>query len=121
MDEPTTSGESSTADNVETEHVETATLHESTPPEAKLVEQNNKLSPVPVETLTERNAVKEETTLVVDSKDKLPSDDYPQIKDLKVVPKLNETDIDVWSDKVHTYYTYPPHAVTELKPVIVSV
>ena len=44
------------------------------------------------------------------------------MKKLKVVPKLNETDIDVWSDKVHTYYTYdPPHVETELKPVIVSV
>ena len=44
------------------------------------------------------------------------------MKDLKVVvPKLNETDIDVWSDKVCTYYTYPPHVETELKPVIVSV
>ena len=49
-------------------------------------------------------------------------DDYPRMKDLKaVVPKLNETDIDVWSDKVHSYYTYSPHVETELKPVIVSV
>ena len=58
MDEPTTSGESSTADNGETEHVETATPHESTPPDAELVEQNNKLSPVPVETLTDKKCSK---------------------------------------------------------------
>ena len=58
MDEPTTSGESSTADNSETEHVETVTPHESTPTAAKLVEQNNKLSPIPVETLINKNAVK---------------------------------------------------------------
>ena len=137
LDEPTTSGESSTADNGETEHVETAIPHESTPPDAKLVEQNNELSPVPLETLTNKNAVKVETALVVNPKDnavkvetalvvnpkdKSPSDDYPQIKDLKfVVPKLNETDIDIWSDKVRTYYTYPPQVETELKPVIVSV
>ena len=75
-----------------------------------------------METSTNKNAVKVETPLVVDSKDTLPSDDYPWIKDLKVVvSKLNETDIDVWSDKVRTYYTYPPHVETELKPVIVSV
>ena len=44
------------------------------------------------------------------------------MKYLKIVlPKLNETDIDVWSDKVHSYYTYSPHVETELKPVIVSV
>ena len=47
---------------------------------------------------------------------------YPGMKDLKVVvPKLNETDIDVWSDKVRSYYTYSPHVETELKSVIVSV
>ena len=47
---------------------------------------------------------------------------YPRMKDLKVVvPKLNETDIDVWSDKVRSYYTYSPHVETELKPVIVSI
>ena len=123
MDEPITSGESSTADNSEAKHVETATPHESTPTAVKPIEQNNKLSPVPVETLTNKNAVKVETPLVGDSKDLLPSDDYPRMKAIKVVvPKLNETDIDVWSDKVHTYYTYnPPHVETELKPVIVSV
>ena len=109
LDEPTTSGESSTADNGATEHVETATTHKSTPPDAELVEPNNKLSPVPVETLTDKNTLKVETALVADSKSKPPPDDYPQIKDLKVVvPKLNETDIDVWSDKIRTYYTYPP-------------
>ena len=44
------------------------------------------------------------------------------MKNLKVVvPKLNETDINVWSDKVRSYYTYSPHVETELKPVIVSV
>ena len=58
LDEPTTSGESFTADNGETEHVETATPHESAPLAAKPVEQNNKLSLVPVETLTDKNAVK---------------------------------------------------------------
>ena len=84
--------------------------------------KNNKLSPIPVETLINKNAVKVETPLVVDSNDKLPSDNYPQMKNLKVVvPKLNETDINVWSDKVCTYYTYAPHVETELKPVIVSV
>ena len=123
LDEPTTSGESSTADNSEAEHVETATPHESAPTAAKPVEQNNKFSPVPVETLTNKNAVKVETLLVGDSKDLLPSDNYPLMKNLKVVvPKLNETDIDAWSDKVHTNYTYnPPHVETELKPMIVSV
>ena len=102
--------------------MQTATPHESTPPDAELVEQNNELSPVPVETLTNKNTVKVETALMVDSKDKSPSDDYPRIKDLKVVlSKLNETDINIWSDKVHTYYTYPPHVETELKTVIASV
>ena len=63
-----------------------------------------------------------ETSLVVKPEAKLPPDDYPRMKDLKVVvPKLNEIDIDVWSDKVHSYYTYSPHVETELKPVIVSV
>ena len=86
------------------------------------MEQKNKLSPVPVETLTDKTAVKVETPLVVDSKDKSASDAYPQMKDLKVVvPKLNKTDIDIWSYKVHTYYTYPLHVETELKPVIASV
>ena len=108
LDEPTTSGESSTADNGETEYVETATPHESIPLEAKLVEQNNELSPVHVETLTNKNAVKVETPLVVDSKDKSPSDNYPQMKDLTVVvPKLNDTDIDGLIKSVHT--THTPH------------
>ena len=79
LDEPTTSGESSTADNGETEHVETAIPPESAPPIAKSMEQNNKLSPVSVETLMDKNAVKVETPLVVDSKDKsaseLPTDE----------------------------------------------
>ena len=87
------------------------------------MEPNNKLFPVLVETLTDKNAVKVETPLMGDSKDLLPSDDNPWMKNLKVVvPKLNETDINVWSDKVRTYYIYnPPHVETELKPVIVSV
>ena len=124
LDEPTTSGESSTVDNGETEYVETATSHESTPPDAELVEQNNEHSPVRAETLTDKTTLKVETALSADfkAKTKPPPDNYPQIKDLKVVvPKLNETDIDLWSDKVCTYYTYPPHVETELKPVIVSV
>ena len=123
LDNTTTSGESSTADNGETEHVETATPYESAPTAAKPMEQDNKFSSVPVETLTGKNAVKVETPLVGDSKDLLPSDNYPRMKNLKVVvPKLNETDINVWSDKVRTYYTYdPPHVETELKTVIVSV
>ena len=58
LDEPITSGESSTADNGETEHVETATLQESSPPDAKLVKQNNELSPIPVETLTHKKCSK---------------------------------------------------------------
>ena len=59
---------------------------------------------------------------MVNPEAKPPPDDYPPMKDLKVVvPKLNETDIDVWSDKVRSYYTYSPHVETELKPVIVSV
>ena len=122
LDEPTTSGESSTADNGETEHVETATSQEFSPPDAKLVKQNNKLSPIPVETLTDKSAVKVETSLVVNPEAKPLPDDYPPMKDLKVVvPKLNETDIGIWSDKVRSYYTYSPHVETELKPVIVSV
>ena len=122
LDEPTTSGESSTADNGETEHVETTTSHEFSPPDAELVKQNNKLSPVPLENLTDKNALKVESALVVNSEAKPPPDDYPWMKYLKVVvPKLNETDIDVWSDKVRSYYTYSPHVETELKLVIVSV
>ena len=122
LDEPTTSGESSTADNGETEHVETATSQEFSPPDAELVKQNNELSPIPVETLTDKSAVKVETSLVVNPEAKPLPDDYPHMKDLKVVvPKLNETDIDIWSDKVCSYYTYSPHVETELKPVIVSV
>ena len=39
LDEPTTSGESSTADNSETEHMETATSQEFSPPDAELVKQ----------------------------------------------------------------------------------
>ena len=32
---------------------------------------------------------------------------------------LNKTDIDVWTDNIHTYYTYDPSNVeTEFKPVI---
>ena len=74
-----------------------------------------------METLINNNALKVETALVVNSEAK-PPPDYPRMKDLKVVvPKLNETDIDVWSDKVRSYYTYSPHVETELKPVIVSV
>ena len=121
LDEPTTSGESSTEDNGETEHVETATSQEFSPPDTKLVKQNNELSPIPVETLTDKSTVKVETSLVVNPEAKPPPDDYPPMKDLKVVPKLNETDIDFWSDKVRSNYTYSPHVETELKPVIVSV
>ena len=123
LDQPTTSGESSTADNGETEHVETATPHESTIIAAKPVEQETEPPPVPVETSAGKNSVKVETSLVECSKDLLLLDNYPRMKKLKVVvPKLNETDIDVWSDKVRTYYTYdPPHMETELKPIIVSV
>ena len=122
LDEPTTSGESSTADNGETEHVETATSQEFSPPDAELVKQSKELSPIPVETLTDKSTVKVETSLLVKPEAKLPPDDYPFMKDLKVVvPKLNETDINVWSDKVHSYYTYSPHVETELKLVIVSV
>ena len=122
LDEPTTSGESSTADNGETEHVETPTSQEFSPLDAELVKQNNELSPVPVETLTDKSTLKVETALVVNSETKPPPDEYPRMKDLNVVvPKLNETDINVWSDKVHSYYTYSPYVETELKPVIVSV
>ena len=75
-----------------------------------------------METLTDKSTVKVETSLVVKPEAKLLPDDYPCMKDLKVVvPKLNETDIDIWSDKVHSYYTYSQHVETELKPVIVSV
>ena len=96
LDEPTTSGESSTADNSETEHVETDTPQEFGPPDAELVKQNNELSPFPVETLTDKSAVKVETSLVVNPEAKPEQDDYPRMKDLEVVvPKLNETDIDV--------------------------
>ena len=74
--------------------------------------------PLPVET-----SVKDELSQAVCLKDVLLSNDYPLMKKLKlVVPKLSETDIDVWSDKVHTYYTYnPPNVETDLKPVIVNV
>ena len=38
------------------------------------------------------------------------------------MPKLNETEIDVWSDEVHSYYTYDlPPLETEFKPMIASV
>ena len=75
-----------------------------------------------METLIDNNALKVETALVVNSEAKPPPDDYPRMKDLKVVvPKLNETDIDIWSDKVRSYYTYSPHVETELNLVIVSV
>ena len=75
-----------------------------------------------METLTDKNAVKVETSPVVNPEVKALLNNYPCMKDLKlVVPKLNETDIDVWSDKVRSYYTYSPHVETELKPVIVSV
>ena len=120
LDEPTTSGESSTPENGETEHVETATSQELSPPDTELVKP--KLSPVPVEILTDKDAVKVETSPVVNPEIKASPNDYPHMKDLKiVVPKLNETDIDVWSDKVHSYYTYFLHVETEFKPVIVSV
>ena len=131
LDEPTTSGESSTADNGVAEHVETATPLKSTspiaktvetatplksaPPMAKTVGHDNELTPVHVETSTDNTPVTVETPLPVHSKDKT-SNASPWMKDLKiVVPRLNETDIDVWSDKVCT------HVETELKPVIASV
>ena len=120
LDEPMTSGESSTPENSETVHVETVTSQESNPPDAELVKP--KLSPVPVETLTNKDAVKVETSPVVNAEIKASPKNYPRMKHLKiVVPKLNETDIDIWSDKVHSYYTYSLHVETELKPVIVSV
>ena len=66
--------------------------------------------------------MKVETLPVVNPEVKALPNNYPRMKDLKVVvPKLNETDIDVWSDQVHSYYTYSPHVETELKPVIVSI
>ena len=100
--------------------METATTQEMSPPDIDLVKP--KLSPVPVETLTDKEAVKVETPPAVNPVIKSLSIDYPCMKDLKiVVPKLNETDIDIWSDKVCSYYTYSPHVETELKPVIVSV
>ena len=95
-------------------------MQEQSPPATDMVQP--KLSPVPVETLTDKDAVKVETSPVVNPEIKAPPNNYPCMKDLKiVVSKLNETDIDVWSDKVHSYYTYSPHVETELKPVIVSV
>ena len=110
LDEPTTSGESSTPENDETEHVETTTTQELSPPATDL------------ETLTEKDAVKVEKSPVVNPEIKALPNDYPCMKDLKtVVPKLNETDIDVWSDKVRSYHTYSSHVETELKPVIVSI
>ena len=131
LDEPTTSGESSTADNGSEGQVETATLLktalpldtsegtntplESTHPTLKTVEEANEHIPVHVETSTDTTTVKVETLLSDNTKDKTSTASLC-MKDLKVVvPRLE----DMVSDELAG--TARSHVETELKPVITSI
>ena len=78
---------------------------------------------------TESNALPVETTVKEESAETLSPAKRPLLTDViimtkpkLVVSKLNETDIDVWTNELHTYYTYdPPNVETESKPEIVKV
>ena len=100
LDKPTTSGDSSVADNGETERVETKTLPETAPPIVIAMQQKQELSSVHVETSIDNTALKVETLSSADPTINT-ADAFPLLKDLKVVvPKLKEADIHEWSDKV---------------------
>ena len=131
LDEPTTSGESSTPDNESEEHVETTIQSESAPPPVnsegtdtpsdftqpieKLVQETTESIPANVETSAITNTVKVETPVPDDSEIKS-SVAIPNLKDLKVV--VHKLD-DLVNDELTGTANSPVE--TELKPLITSV
>ena len=131
LDEPTTSGESSTPDNESEEHVETTIQSESAPPPVnsegtdtpsdftqpieKPVQETTENIPANVETTTVTNTVEVETPVSDDSEIKS-SEAIPNLKDLKVVVhKLDDLVKDESTGTVNS------PVETELKPIITSV
>ena len=131
LDEPTTSGESSTPDNESEEYVETTIQSKSAPPSVnsegtdtlsdftqpieKLVQETIENIPANVETMTVTNTVKVETPVSDDSEIKS-SEAIPNLKDLKVV--VHKLD-DLVKDESTGIVNSPVE--TELKPIITSV
>ena len=131
LDEPTTSGESSTPDNESEEHVETTIQSESAPPPVNsegtdtpsdftqpienLVQETTESIPANVETSAITNTIKVET-LVQDDSETESSKAIPNLKDLKVV--VHKLD-DLVNDELTGTANSPVE--TELKPIITSV
>ena len=131
LDEPTTSGESSTPDNESEEHVETTIQSASAPPPVnsegtdtpsdftqpieKPVQETTENIPANVETTTVTNTVKVETPVSDDSVIKS-SEAIPNLKDLKVV--VHKLDDLVKGESTGTVNS---PVETELKPIITSV
>ena len=131
LDEPTTSGESSTPDNESEEHVETTIQSKSAPPPVnsegtdtpsdftqpieKPVQETTENIPANVETTTVTNTVKVETPVSDDSEIKS-SEAITNLKDLKVVVhKLDDLVKDESTGTVNS-----PVEI-ELKPITTSV
>ena len=150
LDEPTTSGEGSTTENGDSQHVETVT-----PPVSATSVSNT------VADVKEASVSQVETKVTSGSQLSIPKDDVIPTKDLTThlkttnnntslqvetssiscptempnragilikkelaicLPKLKDTDIDVWLGTVNAYHSYePPPVEMELKPVITSV
>ena len=123
LDDQTTSGEGSTTDNGDAQHVNTATPQVPTTSVPEIDAKSNEPSSSHMETKNDEDSLKVETSQVACSKDVPALDIIPFKKELTILlPRLKETEINVWSDTVHTYYTYdPPLVETEFKSVIASV
>ena len=136
LDEQTTSGESSTAENNVAEHVETTQQEpdqsaintdqcvsysvllpgEST--DQKEEEQDNVSNASLVETTVDDGSV----DTLIPTKRASSTDSILSMKSKIVIPKLNDTDIDVWTNDEHTYYNFvPSHVGTDSKPEITKV
>ena len=131
LDKQTTSGESSTAKNNEAEHVEM--VHQKTDqcaidavqissrsvllPEEPTDQKEENVHAFPVETTDDEMA----DTLLPRVSTSSPT---PVIsKEPKIlIPRLSNTDIDIWTDNVHTHYSFiPVHVGTDSKPEISKV
>ena len=132
LDEQTTSGESSTAENNVAEHVET--IQQKPDQSATDTDQSLSRSALLHEEPTDQeeedlHASPMETTIDDESVDTFiptesTSSPNPIVsKEPKIIiPRLNDTDIDVWTNNVHTYYSFvPSHVGTDSKPEISKV
>ena len=150
LDEPTTSGEGPTTEKGDSQHVETVTPPASATSVSNIVADIKEASVSQVETMvcsgsqpsipkddviptkaltTHLKTTDNDTSLHVETSSISCPTEMPNRagilikKELAIcLPKLKDTDIDVWPGTVNAYHSYkPPPVETELKPVITSV